>query len=157
MQYLNKADLEVFLQECEDKLLDNDNKKLVNYPNGAVAPWNSEIIKNTNEQLLKSISGSANVYAIFIAEKGNSEYNIVYIGQTNSKGARTRLTNHLIKKHKKTGAKLSKIIDHIQSGGNIKISWISIDPVSLRHYVEEELIDKHKEILTWNKHGKRKA
>lgn len=157
MQYSNKADLEFFLQECEEKLLDNLNKKLVNYPDDAVVPWNSEIIKTANEQLLKSISESANVYAIFIAEKDSDEYSIAYIGQTNSKDARTRLANHLIKKHKKTGAKLSKVIDHIQSDGNIKISWISIDPMSLRHYIEEELIDKYKEILIWNKHGKRKA
>ncbi len=87
-------------------------------------------------------------------DKKDPDYRLVYIGQTNSKGSRTRLTNHLIKKHKKTGAKLENVIEHIQGGGRLSVAWISIDPASLRHYVEEELIKTHKDSLEWNKHGK---
>lgn len=157
MKYSKPTDLKDFLSECEKEILKDENRKVVNYPDEAVVPWDSETIKVVNEQLLKKISGSANVYAIFVANKDSSEYSLVYIGQTKSRGARSRLTNHLIKKHKKTGAKLNNVIDHVQAGGHIKISWVSIDPVSLRHYVEEELIKKHKQNLAWNKHGTQKA
>ncbi|MDQ6997065.1 MAG: hypothetical protein Q9M82_06340 [Mariprofundus sp.] len=123
----------------------------------SVELWNSEKIKISNEKLLADISGAANVYAIFIADKGNNEYALKYIGQTRSKYARTRLTNHLINKNENTGAKLNKVKCHIQTGGSIKISWISINPESLRHYVEEELIVRHKEELVWNEQGKKRV
>ena len=157
MKYARSDDLKAFLTKCEIELLKDENKILVEYPSSAINPWDSDAIKHENEQLLKNISGVANVYAIFIKNKNSSKYALVYIGQTNSKGARTRLTNHLIKKHKKTGAKLKNVIDHIQAGEKIKIPWISVDPVSLRHYVEVELINKHRKILAWNKHGKQHA
>ncbi len=154
MKYSKHADLKSFLKECEKEILNDKNKIAVNYPDDVIKHWNSDRIKTINKQLLKNISRSANVYAIFISDKSASKYDLVYIGQTNSKGARTRLTNHLIKKHEKTGAKLNKVTEHIQAGGKLKISWISIEPVSLRHYVEEELIKKHKDTLAWNKYGK---
>ena len=149
-----RSDFHPFCSKLEIELLKDENKKTVEYPRFAISPWNPDAIKHENDQLLKDVSGLANVYAIFINNKNSSKYSLVYIGQTNSKGARTRLTNHLIKKHKKTGAKLKNVIDHMQSGGKIKISWISIDPVSLRHYVEDELIKKYRKTLAWNKHGK---
>jgi len=157
MEYIELSSLKGFLGECDKAILDDINKEKVTYPKGSFTPWNSKKIKETNKKLLKNISGTANVYAIFIADKGSNEYQLKYIGQSNSKGARTRLTNHLIKKGEKTGAKLSKVIDHIQADGSIKISWISITPESLRHYVEEELIQRHKKTLDWNNHGKKKT
>lgn len=156
MKYSHTNDLEKFLKECEKRLLSDDNKQEVRYPSVCVPLWDSERINEVNETLLSELKHSANVYAIFTAEKGSKEYALKYIGQTISKLAKTRLTNHLIKKHSKTGAKLSKVIDHVQSGGKIKISWISITPESLRHYIEEELIERHPESI-WNKHARKKV
>ena len=156
MNFPQSDDLTNFLKDCEDHLLNNNDKKEVAYPNSCISPWDSEGIKRANEELLNELSGSANVYAIFTANKNSEEYTLKYIGQSESKLARTRLTNHLIMKHEKTGAKLKKVIDHIRSGGKIKISWIKITPESLRHSIEEELIGKHPESC-WNKHAKKKA
>ena len=156
MNYPHKNDLEAFLKECEDKLIGENNKKEVKYPKECISPWDSEGINKANEGLLNELGNSANVYAIFAAEKNSEQYALKYIGQTRSKLAKTRLTNHLVKKHEKTGAKLSKVIDHVQSGGKIKISWISIRPESLRHYIEEELIKNHSE-SSWNNHARKKA
>jgi hypothetical protein len=154
MEYENIETLEEFFKSCEKLLLSEDNRTAIEYPEEFIVPWESDDLKNKNEETLKKISGEANVYAIFTALKDADEYSLRYIGQTKSKLARTRLTNHLISKHEKTGAKLSKVIDHIQSGGSIKISWISINPESLRHYVEERLIEEHSE-CDWNKQGKK--
>lgn len=156
MEYKSKAELEKFCRACEKELLDDGKMEEVRYPVEARDSWNVEIIKEVNKELLSTINGAANVYTIFTAEKGSQKYFLKYIGQANSKGVRHRLVSHLIKKDYRTGAKLEKVMKHIQSGGSIKISWIPINPESLRHYVEEELIKKHPE-ADWNKHSKKKA
>jgi len=155
VDYPNHDELEQFLSTCEEELLAEKNMRIVVYPDDAVKLWRSETIRDANEKLLSEFSGTANVYAIFIADKANNDYTLKYIGQTKSKLARARLYNHLIKKDAKTGAQLSKVMSHVQAGGSIKISWISINPESLRHYVEEELINKHQQKLTWNQQGKK--
>jgi len=76
------------------------------------------------------------------------------MGQSKSTEARNRLSNHLIKKNKNTGAKLQLIKEHIQKGGKIKVSYILVEPESLRHYIEEELIKKYSVNLDWNSHTK---
>ncbi len=90
------------------------------------------------------------MYAIFTAPKNSTSFSLRYIGKTTRKLARQRIRNHLIKKHEKTGAKLKHVTDHVLSGGSVKISWIKIEPESLRNYVEEELIHKHHE-ADWNR------
>lgn len=157
MKYPNVDSLRAFLADCETELLDDKNKKSVIYPEDAITPWDAKAIREANEPLLSSASGVANVYAIFAKSPNSNGYILVYIGQTNSKGARTRLSNHLIKKNSGTGAKLEHVIEHVQGGGEIKITYIPVEPMSLRHYVEEELIDKHRDLLVWNKHGKKKT
>jgi len=153
VKYKNNVELEEFLQECNTVLMSDERKKIVAYPNDSLDFWDSEKMKKANENLLSEISNTANVYAIFVSTDENN-YALKYIGQTNSKGARSRLTNHLFKKHEKTGAKLGKVMAEVNSGHSIKISWISISPESLRHYVEEELIKIYRDKLEWNKRGK---
>jgi len=150
MEVENLKELTMFLDKCEKELFDDKSKIIVDYSIENIDLWKTEDLKQRNKKLLKDLSNNANVYSIFIAEKDSEKYNIAYIGQTKSEYARTRLTNHLIKKHDKTGAKLKIVKKLIKSGGRIKISWISIKPMSLRHYVEEELIKKYKDKLLWN-------
>ncbi|PCI28642.1 MAG: hypothetical protein COB67_05895 [SAR324 cluster bacterium] len=155
MTYSNIQDLKLFLASCENELLFNDkNRKKLNYPINKTNDWLPDDIKKLNKSLLKEIAKKTNVYAIFIANKNSNDYKAVYIGQSKSSGARTRLTNHLIKKHKKTGAKLDQVIRHIEDGGSIKVSFILTEPESLRHYIEEELIKKYSKTLIWNIHSK---
>jgi predicted small secreted protein len=156
MNYPNTDDLNTFLIYCEAQLLDEKSKKEVKYPDSCISKWNCDGILNANKALLKELSGSANVYAIFTANKDSTNYTLKYIGQSESKLAKARLTNHLIQKNGKTGAKLEEVKKHIQSGGKIKISWILVKPESLRHFIEEELIGKHPECC-WNQHAKKKT
>ena len=48
---------------------------------------------------------------------------------------------------------LDKIKVHVGSGGFVGVSWASIEPEALRHYVEERLIERHPE-SDWNTHGR---
>ncbi|KAB7696254.1 GIY-YIG nuclease family protein [Plesiomonas shigelloides] len=145
-----EKELESFVLKVDEYLSDKNNQKEVKYPRDSVSPWNSDCIIQENEQLLQSVSGSANIYAIYCSDKDSESYELRYIGKSSRKLARQRLTNHLVKKHERTGAKLSKVIDHVQAGGKIKISWTEITPESMRNCVEEELIRLHQE-ATWNR------
>ena len=150
MEYKEIITLEKFLTEVEASLLLEENRFQVAYPSKSISPWNSEELVEANEQLLAAASGNANVYAIFTAAKGSDYFSLRYIGKTTRKLARQRIKNHLIKKSEGTGAKLQQVAAHVLSGGAVKISWAKIQPESLRNYVEEELINRHKE-ADWNR------
>ena len=150
MKYEQIETLEKFLSNVETALLLEENRSLVSYPHDSVSPWNTDQLDAANQKILDSASGIANVYAIFTAPKNSSSFSLRYIGKTTRNLARQRIRNHLIKKHEKTGAKLKDIEEHVLSGGAVKISWLKIEPESLRNYIEEELINRHQE-ADWNR------
>jgi hypothetical protein len=154
MEYTDTPTLEAFLASVEVSLLSEGRRVLVQYPAGSTSPWDGAALIKVNEKFLSEASGVANVYAIFTAPKTSDIYCLRYIGKTTRKLARQRLTNHLIKKDDGTGAKLAEIKSHVLSGGSVKLSWIQIQPESLRNYVEEELIQKHQE-ADWNRENKK--
>jgi len=149
MKYKQLKSLEEYLGKVEAALLQEDACTPFEYPQQSISPWNSKQLDAANKNVLDSVSGVANVYAIFTAPNNSNEFTLRYIGKTTRKLSRQRIRNHLIKKNAKTGAKLDNIVAHVQSGGFVKISWIKIEPESLRNYIEEELISRHKE-ADWN-------
>lgn len=150
MKYEQLQSLEEFLKSVETALLEDEARKPVKYSPHNIAPWSADQIDAENQSLLNSVSNAANVYAIFTAPKDSNEFTLQYIGKTTKKLARQRIRNHLITKNEKTGAKLWKIISHVQAGGAVKLSWVTVEPESLRNYIEEELINRHKE-ANWNR------
>ena len=150
MKYERLKSLEEYLAKVEAALLQEDARSPFIYPQQSISPWNSKHLDAANKSLLDSVSGVANVYAIFTALRNSNVFTLRYIGKTKRKLARQRIRNHLIKKNAKTGAKLDNIAAIVQSGGLVKISWIKIEPESLRNYIEEELIYRHKE-ADWNR------
>jgi hypothetical protein len=150
MDFQNVDELNAFVDEVNSHLCNSDNQKLVAYASSNISPWNSEALQKDNELLLSSVSGSANVYAIFCCPPDSHSYTLRYIGKSTRKLARQRIRNHLIKNHEKTGAKLSKVMVHVNDGGSIKLAWAEIEPESLRNCIEEELIRKHPE-ANWNR------
>ncbi len=143
--------LHQYLNECDRLLLDVDNRKNINYNINNIYKWAisnnksyGQTLKQNNENVLPK--NNANIYAMYINQK------LVYIGQTKSSLCTTRLTNHLFYKHEKTGSKLAKVKESIEDKKSISISYISVKPESLRHYIEDELIKKYKP--QWNIQGK---
>lgn len=150
MKYKELETLEAYLELVEAELLKEERQQSVAYPREYISPWNSAALELENRKLLDLVTGSANIYAIFTAPKCSTKYSLRYIGKSTRKLARQRLRNHLFKKHETTGSKLAKVKNNIESGGSIKISWITIEPESLRNYIEEELIKKNKS-ANWNR------
>lgn len=141
------------MSNVESVLLDEKRHSLIIYPHESAFDWNHAHILAANETTLASLSGSANVYAIFTAERNSEFFSLRYIGKTTRRLARERIKNHLIKKDERTGAKLQEVMSHVKAGGKVKISWVKIEPESLRNYVEEELILRHGE-ADWNRENR---
>ena len=150
MKFEHKNKLDTFLSQIDRYLTEKKNQTMVIFSLENVSPWNGEKLAAENENLLSDASGKANVYMLYTSAKESSTYQLRYIGKTTRKLARQRLRNHLFKKHENTGAKLAKVMQHVQSGGSIKLSWIAIEPESLRNWAEEELIACHTE-ADWNR------
>lgn len=120
--------------------------------------WSTEykIIDEINSEVLDSISKKAGVYAIY-TKTSHQEPKLKYIGQTDAKGSRSRIRSHLVWRNKNTdsgkytGSKFDDVASSVTAGFEIQISFCSISPASLRHYVEENLF---KYVIDgWNKHG----
>jgi hypothetical protein len=92
-------------------------------------------------------NGLPNLYSIFAYE--NNIWVLKYIGETKKSISRTRLRNHLIKKHDKTGSKLAKVNELLAQNIKIGIKSIKLNHEELRLYFEEKLINSFKE-LPWN-------
>lgn len=150
MKFERIEELNTFVNQVDNFLNDPRNQMRVNYSPASMKPWNSKKFLEENKTLLGSVSGKANIYAIFCAGSLSEDYILQYIGKTTKKLSRQRIINHLIKKHEKTGAKLKKVQAYVLRGGKIKISWVGIEPESLRNCIEEELIHKHPE-AEWNR------
>lgn len=116
--------------------------------------WPIEDIKRENQKLLKSLRHSGNVYALFVrAPTEGADWVAVYVGERKSIGLRERITQHLIDKNERTGSMLEAVKTAVASGSSIGLSFIKVQPESLRLYVEETIIAKHKSTLPWNTHG----
>ncbi len=160
IKFPNEKILNSFLSGAQKKLLNQIKIKEFFYPkvlrNGKRASWEKHIpeIKRQNEAKLKEVSSKAGVYALFTRCSNKKKWELKYIGQTASKHSRTRITNHLITKHKDTGAKLETVRKEVQSGKHVGITFVEVQPPELRHFLEEKLISANNP--KWNQH-KRKA
>ena len=150
MHYEQISSLEEFLSQVEKRLLDPEQRVSVSFLATATAPWDADALAHANTSILKSVSGSANVYAIFTGECGEAERSLRYFGKTTRKLARQRIRNHLFRKSEQTGSKLAEVLAHATGGGTVEIAWIEVHPESLRNYLEEELIIRHPE-ADWNR------
>jgi len=139
-----------FLANLDQYLTYVSNQITITYSTQYIPSWNGGKLAEENETLLSNVSGNANVYMLFTAEKSGEDYQLRYVGKTTRKLARQRVRNHLFKKHDGTGAKLEQVKQLVQSGGLVKVSWVSIEPESLRNWAEEELIFSHPE-ADWNR------
>ncbi|MDW2322671.1 hypothetical protein R7127_20600 [Vibrio sp. 1159] len=150
MKFEWMKELNEFILSVNDFLHNEENHNLVQYPSTALNTWDTDSISIENDSLLNSISGTANIYAIFECKKESGETTLKYIGKTSRHLARQRLRNHLIKKHSATGAKLKEVQKSVREGNLIKVAYLPIEPESLRNYVEEELIILNKNAV-WNR------
>jgi hypothetical protein len=152
--FIGPEGLENFAMQCATALISTAKHQFF-YPNScSMDYWPTREIKSLNNELLGGLRHRANVYAIFIRSKSiGSEWQIRYVGQRKARELRSRLTQHLIEKNDRTGSKLELVKSAVCQRCEIGISYITVHPESLRLFVEESIIAKHKESLPWNNQG----
>ena len=143
-----------FAESCAQTLFAEVPHEFI-FPNGcSLQHWPVEEIKTQNEAFLKSLRHRANVYALFVRSPVNNEkWRAVYVGERKSAGLRDRMTQHLIAKDHRTGSMLEAVKTAVAAQQKIGVSFIKVQPESLRLFVEETIIAKHKDELPWNTHG----
>jgi len=145
------------LTHLRNSIIDFKYPKAVQCKHGRDA-WkaNYKSIDELNETILESIKGRGGVYAIHIARPGK-DWHLKYIGQAKAALSRQRIRSHLVWRNKETlsgrftGSKFTEIQDAVCSGYDVAITFVEIEPESLRHYVEEELLKKKNP--EWNLHS----
>jgi len=149
MKFPNLKLLNEYRDGCDAALF---NQKInINYSQVNDDWINDNDPKNTNAKQLVATNNdifndNKNIYAIFENDT------LIYIGKTKANLAKERLKNHLFYKNKNTGSKLKNVKESIRNNSQIYISYIFVEPESLRNYIEEELIVKYKP--SWNIQGK---
>jgi hypothetical protein len=154
-------DLKEFAASCMTKLIVEEPYEFI-YPielhnNEDEKVWKRyiPIIKELNKNLLSKLRNNANLYAIYVRNSKDSNWQPVYVGERKSDGMRERITQHLINKNVGTGSKLAEVMEAVSNGRLIGVSFIKVDPESLRLYVEEYIINNSSiDTLKWNKQGK---
>ena len=112
--------------------------------------WTVERIKAANKPFLKTLRNRGNVYAIFVRPNGKkTDWSQMYVGERKSAGLRQRITEHLIEKDDRTGSMLEAIKTAVSANHAIGLSFIKVEPESLRVFIEETIIAKHKQELPW--------
>ena len=124
---------------------------------GSSSEWRNiyNKIDKLNSELLHHVSGKAGVYSLF-TQNDKKQWELLYIGQTQSKTARQRIRSHIVWRNKQTksgkitGSQFDEVQNVIMSGKELGFSFVEIYPAPIRHYIEENLIEELNP--PWNKH-----
>lgn len=158
-------DFSDFVKDCRDALIVTNPIPFLYPPelsgrSASIEGWAKENkrIKKLNSNPLESLIHNANLYAIYKKENGSTEWDPVYVGHSQSKGMRSRLTAHIIKKDKRTGAMVEKAVEAVRNGAEIAVSFTLVEPEELRLLAENRILHKDKSendlTLEWNRNGR---
>lgn len=146
------ASFNKFAELCAERLFAREPYHFIYPENCSLKNWEAEKIKNLNKDFLIALRNKGNIYSIFIRNRGD-KWERIYVGERKSKGLRERITQHLIAKDVRTGSMLEKVKQAVAEGKEIGVSFIKVEPESLRLFVEEMIIIKYGSKLRWNTHG----
>tara|TARA_R110000751_G_scaffold39719_15_gene94590 strand:- start:39113 stop:39532 length:420 start_codon:yes stop_codon:yes gene_type:complete len=109
---------------------------------------------NTTDNSITNYKGTGIVYFMYLFDKNTKETKLVYIGKSKGYIFKTRVRNHVFKKHPKTGSKLALVQSEVAKGNKIKMKFLQVSPESFRNTLEEELINHFRP--SWNIQKQRK-
>lgn len=67
---------------------------------------------------------------------------------------RSRITAHMIKKDDGTGAQLEEVMAAVRSGRSLAVSFLLVEPDSLRLVVEDCILNDPEREFPWNTNGR---
>lgn len=142
----------------------------------------ADLIANAQERLLESVpvpidymdrrtpeknelppslgESPINVYALWRRSGPDRDWELMYIGQRSQKSGWARVKQHLFSTPQGTQSKLQEVRAAIESGAQMGVTAILVEPDSMRLSVEEELINRNSSSdgqLLWNQKGRTKV
>lgn len=97
--------------------------EIVEFPlDSSDSNWCQVTIKELNEAFLGKLRDNGNVYALFLQAEDLTEWVPTYVEKSARTYLRSRISNHLIGKHEKTGSKLNEVRQAVLAGRKIGIS-----------------------------------
>jgi hypothetical protein len=156
----NEIALPELYAQCVDSLRDRSRMVVFVYPeklrNAASTDtlWAAEstLIRESNADLLLGMSASdINCYAIHTRTK-NEDWRLRYIGQTDSKRAKSNIMRCLVPHGGRPDAVFKKCKEAVRGGCEIGLRMIKVEPGTLRSFIHEKMIAEllSDKILDWN-------
>jgi len=146
-----RIDITALIVAAQERLLDSV-PTIIEYVD------RTELEKN---QLPPTLGNSPiNVYALWKRNMAEGEWELMYIGQRSHKSGWSRVAQHLFSTSKGTQSKLEEVRAAIESGAQMGVTAILVEPDSIRLSVEEELINRNSSSnghLLWNRKGRAKV
>ncbi len=156
----NEIALPELYAQCVDSLRDSSRMFVFVYPEELRAAastdvqWaaRSTLIRESNTGFLLGVgAGDVNCYAIHTRKK-NEDWQLRYIGQTDSKRAKSNIMRRLVPHGGRSDAVFKKCQAAVRSGSEIGLRIIKVEPDTLRSFVHEKMIVEllSGEVLDWN-------
>lgn len=138
-------DISTLIADCQVRLIDSIPVPIGYADKGALE----------NNKLPASLGTMPiNVYALWSRAGATTAWVLMYIGQRSSKFGWSRVEQHLFSTPKRTQSKLCEVRAVIESGAEIGVTAIFVEPDSMRLAIEEELIKRNSQSeadIRWNK------
>lgn len=100
-----------------------------------------------------------NIYALWKRAGASGKWELMYIGERKKNAGWYRIGQHLFFTPKGTQSKLGQVRAAIESGAQMGVTAILVEPDSMRLAIEEELISRNSTTagqLPWNQKGRAK-
>lgn len=140
-------------------LIDATQKRLLKSVPTLIDYADKKALKN-NKLPPVLVQSPINVYALWKRGGADGEWELMYIGQRSHRSGWSRVAQHLFSTPQGTQSKLEEVRAAIESGAQMGVTAILVDPDSMRLSVEEELINRNSSSdghLLWNRKGRTKV
>lgn len=116
-----------------------------------------DLVDLAKNQLPNGLTDAVNIYSIWCRQRTSDKWRLMYIGQRVRASGWNRIREHLFKVGKGTASKLERVREEVcERNAQIGITWIHVEPESMRLAVEDELLRMHSTYindLPWNTRG----
>ena len=141
-------DLERFARDCEEALFSGPHT-IFAYPEGcSERHWPELDIAERNAGFGAALNGNGNIHAILTRGGGEPEWTPKYVGHCDSEMLGGWASAHLVYNERRIGSRLADVKSEAGRGREIAMSYITVRPDSLRHFVHEAIV-RHS-ALEWN-------
>lgn len=147
----HRIDISDLVKKCQSTLIDS-----IPHPIAY-----QDKVKLKNNTLPPSLGKTPlNIYALWVRREEEPQWKLMYIGQRSAKQGWHRVKQHLFSTPKGTQSKLHQVRMMVESGAEMGVTSLLVEPDSMRLSIEEELINLNSKLptdLPWNDKARAKS